>query len=169
MHNDRCHSLVPLSWSVIKGQLFCLSQPLHYQCKYQQSKKGKKLLLLLSEWVGSHRPLKGPGSSEQFRNHRSNLPSPKFTYQQVPEGNSSWYAGAGLGNFLVILLTETGWPQKPWSLNWGTQTRVHKDSLRLIPLRSTKGQMLLLFLGVHYSFHITSDSFFIKETVPVSE
>lgn len=169
MHNDRCHSLVSLSWSVIKGQLFCLSQPLYYQCKYQQSRKGKKLLLLLSEWVGPHRPLKGSGSSEQFRNHRSDLPSPKFTYQQVPEGNSSWYAGAGLGNFLVILLTERGWPQKPWSINWGTQTRVHKDSLRLIPFRSTKGQMPLLFLKVHYSFHITSDSFFIKETVPVSE
>ena len=29
--------------------------------------------------------------------------------------------------------------------------------------------MLLLVLGVYYSFHITSDSFFIKETVPVSE
>ena len=86
MYYDRYHSLVPLSWSVIKGQLFCLSQPLHYQSKYQQSKKGKKLLLLLSEWVGPHRPLKGPGSSEQFRNHRSDLPSPKFTYQQVPEG-----------------------------------------------------------------------------------
>ena len=92
------------------------------------------------------------------------LPTNKFQ-----RGNSSWYADAGLGNFLVILLTERGWPQEPWSLNWGTQTRVHKDSLRLIPFRSTKGQMLLLVLGVYYSFHITSDSFFIKETVPVSE
>lgn len=108
------------------------------------------------------------GSAEHsLRTTELTCPLPSSHTNKTQRGNSSWQM-LGTVSAWFTRLTERWCPQEPCSLNWGTRTRVHKDSPRLILFRRSPVQRSLLVVRFHSHFHISPNSLFVKEMITSS-